>query len=416
MAGCGARTPLDIPNEISSSASPTSRPFALSAGDSFTCALLSSGTAKCWGDSNSGELGDGKLAESKRCPLRAPAWREQDPCEPSPVSVAGLTGAVALSVGWGGGCALIANGTPACWGDDEYGELGLGTTTGPTRCRWPGSDIACSQTPVPVPGLATATAIARGGATACALLADGTVDCWGDNTYGQVGSATTTTGPGATKPWPFPTEVPGLTDVTAIAVGETGSCALLADGTLDCWGDNSHGQLGIGTAVGPSSCYPGSSSCSTAPLPVPGLAGVTAVAYGGSFVCALLSDRTVDCWGDNTFGQLGNGTKADLARPKPVTNLGHVMAVSTGSTHACALLEDRTVTCWGDPWSGHDVLTTPTSVVGLEGVAAVAAGNTHTCALLLDGGVRCWGVNSFGEFGDGTTNDSPTDVPVAVVW
>ena len=193
-----------------------------------------------------------------------------------------------------------------------------------------------------------------------------------------------------------PTAVPGLSGVTAVAAGEEHSLALLSDGTVMAWGENRYGQLGNGSTVG-----------SAVPVPVKGLTGVKAIAAGSLFSLALLNNGTVMSWGRNDVGQLGNGTQADSAVPTPVKGLTGVAAIAGGGQHALALLSDGTVMAWGDNESdqlgdGQDVSTqslstVPVPVVKITGVRAVAAGSQHSLALLSDGTVRAWGDNGFFE-------------------
>jgi alpha-tubulin suppressor-like RCC1 family protein len=240
-------------------------------------------------------------------------------------------------------CALLSNGTVDCWGDNDQGQLGIGTTTGPDTC--PGAP--CSRTPVAVTGLTGVTAISVGGGvgdgTACALLSNGTVDCWGNNQYGQLGNGTTASSS-------TPMAVTGLTGVVAISASENFTCALLSNGTVDCWG------LGPGT-TGPDQCMGccgGASGgaavsipCSMTPVAVSGLTRVTAISAGLGYACALLSGGTVECWGDNAYGELGNGTTTSSSTPLAVTGLAGVTAISVGDDMTCALLSNGTVNCWG---------------------------------------------------------------------
>ena len=175
-----------------------------------TCALLSDGTAKCWGYNGYGQLGDGTTSNRY-----------------IPVSVSGLTNAVAIASGAYHTCALLSNGTAKCWGLNNYGQLGDGSTSN-------------RYTPVSVSGLTNAVAIASGEYHTCALLSDGTAKCWGRNNYGQLGD-------GSTSNRYIPVSVSGLTNAVAIASGEYHTCALLSDGTAKCWGLNNYGQLGDGT-------------------------------------------------------------------------------------------------------------------------------------------------------------------------
>jgi alpha-tubulin suppressor-like RCC1 family protein len=268
-------------------------------GGYSACAVLSDGTVQCWGNDSTGQLGQGlSTDDSGFAPPSQSPW---------PMAVTGLTGATAVSVGsdfignGGFACALLSEGTVKCWGVNDFGQLGNGTTTD-------------SSTPVAVLGLSGVTAISAGLDFACALLSDGTVRCWGSNADGQLGNGAT--GPescclfnlsdggcldGIRSCATTPVTVNGLTGVTAISTGNS-ACALLSDGTAQCWGDNSAGELGIGTTAGPD----------TTPVTVSGLASVTAISAGAYSGCAVLSDGRVRCWGDDTAGQLGNGTTTGL--------------------------------------------------------------------------------------------------------
>ena len=270
---------------------------------------------------------------------------------------------------------------------------------------------------VPPPAPASVVRISAGGYHNLALLSDGTVKAWGDNSEGELGDGTTT------FRRTVPATVSGLTGVTAVHAGVWHSLALLGDGTVRAWGANQFGQLGDGTT-----------NDRLTPVTVPGLAGVVGLAVAGfsgtdgrnsnvryAHSLAVLRDGTVVAWGSNNDGQLGDGTTTDRSTPVPVPGLSGVTAVAAGATHSLALLADGTVRAWGDNGlrgeSGEDnaarsARTAPVVVPGLTGVTAVAAGCFHSMALLGDGTVRTWGWNGFGQLGDGTTTDHAD--PVAV--
>ena len=195
------------------------------------------------------------------------------------------------------------------------------------------------------------------------------------------------------------------------AVGGSLSCALRAGGAVKCWGRNEYGQLGDGTT----------SEGSVVPVGVSGLgSGVQAVSSGYNHACALLAGGAIKCWGHNQQGQLGDGTTTSRSVPVGVSGLGSgVLTVSSGGHQSCALLAGGAVKCWGDNQYGQlgDGTTTsqsvPVGVSGLgSGVQAVSVGNNHSCALLAGGAVKCWGYNQYGELGDGTTVSRA--VPVGV--
>src|SRR6266704_2745613 len=242
---------------------------AVDAGSFHTCALLQDGTVRCWGLNDSGQLGDGTTTNAS-----------------TPVAVAGVGGAAAVTGGGFHTCARFPDGTLECWGRNDSGQLGDPATTS-----------FSSVTPVRVTGITTAIAVTAGGFHTCALLPDGTVRCWGENDFGQLGNGTTDPIPGSPSTFnPTPVTVSGITTAVAISAGGWHTCALLRDGTVQCWGRNTDGRLGNGTTAN-----------SSTPTTVSGITPA-AVAPGAEHACAILRDGTVRCWGDNNWGQLGNNS------------------------------------------------------------------------------------------------------------
>jgi hypothetical protein len=259
--------------------------------DGHACAVISGGTIKCWGTNADGQLGDGKTSQPSA----------------TPVAVEGITHAIAVRTGSFDTCALISGGSVECWGGNQDGDLGDASIEG-------------SSSPVPVSGITGAIAIEASAFDVCALLSGGSVECWGNNDDGQLGDGTST-GPDGPETCQdeacstTPVSVSGITTATALTVGgeptnsplfsaTTHVCVLLSGGSVDCWGANELGQLGDGTFIGPEECR---QACSPTPVPVSGITTARAVSAGEDHTCALLSSGSIECWGSNFFGQLGDG-------------------------------------------------------------------------------------------------------------
>jgi alpha-tubulin suppressor-like RCC1 family protein len=397
----------DGASDATASGSPNT--VTVSAGTA-ACVVLSGGTVKCWGSNESGELGIDATTGPDTCGSGLP-------CSITPRALESLSGVTVVSAGYQAACAILSGGTVKCWGDNVDGELGEGTTSGPESC-YAGP---CSASPVALAGLSGVTGISVGqGTPLCALLTGGTVECWGLNSEGDVGDEMACDAGVCPSP---PSMVAGLTGVTAVSAGGAFACALLSTGTVQCWGDNTYATLGYGMTTGPSTCYYGEHPCALAPVAVVGLSNVTAISAGGDVACALISDGTVKCWGDNQFGELGIGTTTGpdtcfpstattgyscSATPVAVMGVTGAVAISVGDYLVCALLSDGTVDCWGNNSS-----PTPSPVPGLTGIAAISAGAGFACAVSSGGTVECWGSNSYGILGDGgAANDRSS--PVAV--
>jgi len=332
----------------------------VSGGMFHTCALLSSGAVKCWGDNYLGQLGDGSWTDSS-----------------VPVDVIGITDAIGISAGDYHTCAVLSSGAVNCWGYNAWGQLGDGS-------------------------ISDAISISAGAGHTCALLSSGAVKCWGANEVGQLGD-------GSTVDSSVPVDVVGISDAISIFAGRYHTCAVLSSRTVKCWGDNGFYQLGDGSYNG----------YSLVPVEVVGISNAISISAGENHTCALLSSGAVKCWGDNRAGQLGDGSTVDSNVPVDVVGITDAISISAGHWHTCALLSSGAVKCWGANWAGQlgdgsntDSLV-PVDVVGITDAISISAGYYHTCALLSSRAVKCWGKNGNGQLGDGSNNDS--NVPVDVV-
>jgi alpha-tubulin suppressor-like RCC1 family protein len=247
--------------------------------------------------------------------------------------------------------------------------------------------------------LPVATTVAAGSQHTCAIMADRTVKCWGDNFWRQLGDGTKTDRH-------TPVTVVGVSGATAISAGDRHTCALVTGGQVKCWGDNGYGALGDGTLT-----------VRLKPVAVAGLSGATGITLGSFHSCAIVGGQ-VKCWGFNGYGQIGDGTKTNRPAPVSVAGLSGVTALGAGTNHTCAVLTGGSAKCWGkNLWGqlgdGTDAdRYTPVAVSSLTGVAEITAGEEFTCALLTNGQAKCWGGNKEGQLGNGTVTQSKTAVTV----
>jgi serine/threonine protein kinase/alpha-tubulin suppressor-like RCC1 family protein len=296
-----------------------------------------------------------------------------------------LTGLAGLSVGIAHACGLDAIGRAFCWGSNNSGQLGDGSTTD----RRPAAAVA-SETYFSL--------LAGGLSHTCGLGSGGQASCWGRNVNGQLGTGTRQDGR-------RPVAVSGETSFQELIAGWNHTCGLSSGGRLSCWGANSKGQIGDGSQVD-----------RLVPTGVTG--SFQAVAAGAGHTCGITRSQ-VRCWGGNAFGQLGDGTTEDRSSPTVVSGLpGSAIAVTAGALHSCSLLSDRTVHCWGQNLHGQlgdgttENRSAPVAVAGGLEFVAVHAGGGVTCGFTRGGAEYCWGLNQSGQLGDGsrTNRSTPTQV------
>jgi alpha-tubulin suppressor-like RCC1 family protein len=289
---------------------------SIALGPYLSCAALTSGGVKCWGLNNFGQSGKSDhyslsiptdipafsgvlvsgiaMASMFSCFLlssgavKCAGYSGQTLYKVS-TEVPGLsTGVLAIAAGYEHCCAILSGGCLRCWGKNDYGQLGDGTT-------------ASRYTPADVSGLSSGVmSLACGSYHSCAVLSSGLVRCWGRNTYGTIGDGTYNT---------RLTPVDVLSSASAVAAGNWNSCVILLGGAVKCWGFYGYGQVGNGEMTG---------AMKTTPVAVVGLTGVLSVAVGDNHVCAVRTGGSVSCWGQGRYGQVGDGTFNDRSTPTSV--------------------------------------------------------------------------------------------------
>ena len=367
---------------------------ALSAGEEHSCALKTDGTVACWGLNSNSQLGDTTQTDSL-----------------APVAVTGLTSVAALTSGGYSNCATKTDGKVACWGDGWAGQLGNGA-------------LYRSAKPVATAGLSGVSKLDAGGYHACAIKADSSVVCWGDNGNGQLGNGSYEQ---AATPKPvFAAMVNGVgtpfTGAVSVSAGDNHSCAVKSDGSAWCWGYNDNGQLGNNT---------GFYQDFTTPVQVAGFDGLSEAGKAVSITafnrrtCAIKADTTVACWGYGGYGQLGNNSYSSSNVPVAVRNLTNdgvltgVTALSVGYYHGCALKADGTVNCWGANYWGnlgngsYANSNIPVLVSSLTNAVALSSTQVNNCAVTATGSVVCWGYGGEGRNGNGNGGNSVTPLPVS---
>jgi len=352
------------------------------------CALLDDGNVACWGGNASGALGRG-----------LDGGTYTDPGLVSPALIGGDVDAIAM--GALASCALFQGDRVACWGRDDSGQIGDGAAD---------SDADPELAPVEISAGSVEQLSAGAGSTICALNAAHNLLCWGSNFNGQLGQGAVTP-PTASSPTLL-TDGTTSGHVMEVSVGGSHVCALLDDDHIACWGRNDEGQIGDGSTDGEDVTSPVRVSTGVIDK------NVTAVFSGASHSCAILDGGQVACWGDDTYGQVGNGDDGQDAVYEPVLLSGfpdgtEIVSLALGNWHSCALSVTGQVYCWGNDGHygqvGNGVVETsnilepqliePAAFDG--GVTALSAGNYATCAVLADGQVACWGGNEKGEIGTG---------------
>lgn len=386
----------------------------LAVGAEHSCALLDTGTVRCWGAGTFGQLGYGTSEH---------IGDNEPPIEAGDVAVGGTV--FQITAGNSHTCALLDTGSVRCWGAGLRGRLGYGNAL----------DIGDDETPesagdVDIGGLAVQ--ISAGSLHTCALLDTGAVRCWGEGDYGRLGYGNTDDiGDDELPAMAGDVDIGG--SAVKIATSTHHTCAILDDGAVRCWGLGNVGRLGLangGPPVGDNEL-----PASTSPIDLGG--PVSDIGLGVHHTCVLMQTGTVRCWGAGDLGQLGYGTRerfGDDEHPSAAGDVpldGAAIAVAAGGNSSCALIADdqlgiSIVRCWGlndrgqlGIGSTEDIGDTelPTDVdpIDLAGTAIqVAIGQSHMCALLDTYDVRCWGLNGQGRLGNNLGNIGDDELPSSV--
>lgn len=350
-------------------------------GERHICAGTQNSSVACWGDNSIGQLGTGVFSDvsSLTVPQRVG------------LAVAGL----ATTVGTNHACALLSSTELACWGSNEFGQIGNGFS----------GSISNTAVPNFVSGLIGVSDFASGGQSNCAIVS-GEVYCWGDNQYAQIGQPTVGVGDIRSTP----TKVSLLADMRAVTIGKTHACALSNSGLVYCWGRNNQRQLGG---------FEG--EISDTPMLVQGVSDVVQISAGDDHTCAVTAQLNLYCWGSNNMGQRGVMSIDTPNIPNRI-DIPNVLQVVTGSAHTC-IFNGNSVVCWGSNDHGQigigEVSETPSessnrvTVANLPAIESVHAGGNRSCVVTLPlRELWCWGQNENAQLG--VTNNPDVNAPVAV--
>jgi alpha-tubulin suppressor-like RCC1 family protein len=347
------------------------RALAITAGYTHACALADDGRVFCWGSNSLGQLGAPAADHCDVPDLLHGGASSPTTCRERAAPVTGITNATQVVASGDSTCARLTDGTVQCWGDNAWAQLGDGTTTN-------------RPVPTTVPGLNHVAQIALGTTHACARKDDGTVWCWGLNFAGQLGTTPVQPPPGATAKLGIgavkvlaPQAIPGLGEVTLVAAGHEVTCVETKSGDVTCFGLVSPGMR------------------SAAATPMPSLKGAVELALSNGTHCARFADGSGRCWGASGTAPFQPGSSAEKT-PVPSSAISGASALAVGVVRACEIAAGD-VFCWGD--DGKGVQAKPARVTLGAKATAIALGANHGCAVTVEGSVYCWGDSFFGQAG-----------------
>jgi alpha-tubulin suppressor-like RCC1 family protein len=356
----------------------------LSAAQNFTGGVTTDSLAYCWGLNISGSLGTGADNGPDTC-------KDDVACSTQPVAVAGGLRLRNLSAGGLYTCGVTSIRRVYCWGYNNFGQLGDGTTSSRSK-------------PVAVLGGRHFGQVSAGRGHTCGVATDSLAYCWGSNAFGQLGDGTTSNRT-------TPVAVYGGRHFRQVSAGDYHTCGITIANVTLCWGDNANGQLGDSTTV----------ARRLRPSRVAGGRQFRQLEAGGGHTCAVTTSDRAYCWGDGSLGQLGTGQMSSSSWPRAVAGSLSLRRVTAGSWHTCGETTGNRAYCWGlngdgqlgngmDPGpetcSDLPCSTRPVAVSGGLYFNQVSAGEAHTCARTPSAVAYCWGDDLEGEVGDGTWVDN----------
>ena len=397
-------------------------PMKIVSGSLHSCALMYNGLVKCWGANSYGQLG-------MNIPGGYKGLVASDMGENLPFLEFGGSKYVRdiASGGFGSNstCALLTNGEMKCWGRNLEGQLGISQRAAPKDIIGDDADeVSASMPAISFPSFKKVRSINLGSATTCAVMIDGSVYCFGENSMGQCGIEN------STPSIPNPVLAVMLDEkVIEMTLGQIHSCALTASGSTKCWGAGMYGQLGnnLTSTIGDSI----SSMSTLSAVDMGSLAKAIKIDAGKYSTCALLDNRLVKCWGNSTNGVLGqnneinigNGTGISVSSAQsvsfmPTVNESRAIDVQTNGETTCVLMAINNIRCWGHNFDGIlgqnsmiPNLGTASNPIASNIVDSVLGGvlfsvekltvGMNVCAISVSGPGVCWGSNYFGQVGQG---------------
>lgn len=370
--------------------------FGLSATEQHTCAVAPGSSVQCWGLNGSGQVGSGSSEAVVAAPARVGS------------------ALVTASAGGRHSCGLDTDGVAYCWGANQWGQLGTGNLTPSNVPQAVNTDVRFAQ-------------IGAGNGFTCALTHEGTTYCWGQNGQGQLGRNSTEFCPFIQcSSTPLAVNAPVFTD---LQVGLWNGCGLTTEGDAHCWGNNTYGQLGVGVR-GPAR--------NAQVRAVTGGVRFEQISVGAIHMCGITATAAAYCWGDGSYGNLGNGSTAHLYTPTLVAGNTGFADISAGDgnvifTHTCATGTDGVAYCWGANSSGQlgiaalpgrctfggqpgftqPCASTPSRVETSVAFDNVEAGSQYTCGVSRQRRAFCWGSNLAARLGSDVAEKTSTPTPVA---